>query len=281
MNFKQVPTRKAVLICSPGSGKNRLPGVAQDLSNMYNYLLSPRGGAWYKSEIHVLDNPSAWQAWQATQVATDYSFVYFSGHGFMDVWGNNQLCLYDGDVTDTELLNTSVRQLVLIDACRVYMPSISGIPEEVEKWLYASGLSEARNLFNDYILSSPPGITIVHATAAGETAQDTPEGAIFTNALLNKAFTYKPTYGHYPVKIEDLIKDATQELTKSGSHQRPCIYKCNGSMQVPFAIASADFIEKKVAKDGFSISSQQKSPTFGNAAAVVGGLLFLAWLASK
>ena len=51
-------TRKAILIGCPGSGNNFLRGVAEDLTNMKDFLESDKGGRWFTNEIVTLSNPT-------------------------------------------------------------------------------------------------------------------------------------------------------------------------------------------------------------------------------
>lgn len=73
------------LIRCPGSRNNHLKGVQRDLESMTRFLQSDKGGSWKFHEITLLHNPNSFEAREAVQSAiADYSFVYFSGHGYTD-----------------------------------------------------------------------------------------------------------------------------------------------------------------------------------------------------
>src|SRR5688500_9331193 len=110
-------SRKALLISAPAGGMGSRAGNS-DLEATRNFLLSPRGGAWAAHEIHVLDNPSVDQITEAVQnMAADYTITYFSGASFSDRNANRFLVLQEDFIRDTDLLNDSQKQLVLVDAC--------------------------------------------------------------------------------------------------------------------------------------------------------------------
>lgn len=233
MNFKV--TRKAIVIGCPGAGKNFLSAVAYDLANVKNFLLSDRGGRWFDSEIITLDNPSITTVLNIVQAAiADYVFVYFTGHGFANHNNEKFLCLRDGNIEDLLLLNKSPRQRILIDACRkVPLHAISGLPEE-ERYLHADGYYHARELFDNYILQSPVGQTIIHATAHDTKAYANQSGSHFTEALLNACYSVR-AQNYCPLKISDVLNRAAIDLAKRGSSQIPAITYNTGNLQIPIA----------------------------------------------
>lgn len=240
------PIRKVLLIGAPGTGNNNLPGVPYDLYNMRDFLQSPRGGAWYPNEIDILDNPATLTVQNAVGAAiADYVFIYFSGHGYMDNWNNNVLSLKDYGIFDYSLFNAvSPRQLIIVDACLAYLPTISGIPDEIEKWQYADGYSEARALFDRYIISSLPGKLIMHSTSGGQFAYDARNGrgGEFTLALLKSIFAAKAYRGYFPLSVDMALQDTKRYLSESDEQQVPCITYREGNLEVPLAIISADFL---------------------------------------
>src|SRR5688572_4065117 len=118
-------TRKALLVGAPGGVfTDFLPGVFPDLQNMKAFLLSPQGGAWKKEEITMLYNPGKKKLLQTVKaMQADYTLTFFSGHGFPDDFDRRFISLTNGEcTTDVKLLNSSARQLVLIDDCRKFIP---------------------------------------------------------------------------------------------------------------------------------------------------------------
>ncbi len=236
-------TRKAVLIGSPGSIRDNgyLHGVEHDLNNVKEFLLSESGGCFYDNEIITLfDCTSSMVNSVIKNVYCDYLFVYFSGHGYNDD-NKNKLCLKDGNISDFQLLNNSPRQLVIVDACRSFIHTGLGAIPGFESWSSFDGeRSLVRKIFDNFIKRSPIGKMIVHSTKKGEVSYDTPDGGIFTNALLKSCYNFKPTSSYLPLSIKSMVKQASQEL---GGKQNPCIYY-SGELLVPLGIG-IPFVQKK------------------------------------
>ncbi|MES2649387.1 MAG: caspase family protein [Bacteroidota bacterium] len=177
--------RKAILIGCPGA-TNYLYGVAEDLKNMKQFLFSDKGGTWFPNEIVILSNPTFEQlSKEVHSTRTEYNFIYFSGHGFTSQNRKRMLSLNDKSIEDLFFVNKSLRQLIIIDACRTYIaPGISGVPEFVEEYDSFDGEYEARDLFDRYIVNSPHGKIILHSTQMGHYSYESTSGGYFTSALL-------------------------------------------------------------------------------------------------
>lgn len=244
------PVRKAVLIGAPGYGDDRLHGVENDLENVSEFLMSPRGGMWRPSEITVLADPTIDEVIAAIHSSySDYQFVYYSGHGCQDRYGIDCICLDGNDMQDGYLFNAlSPRQFLVLDSCRKYYHTISGFPKELERWQYADGYSAARKIFDDYILNSPPGKMKMYATAAGEFAMDNRDGhgGEFTLALLKGIYNSKAEKGYEAIFPEKALILAKQNLVQERHKQVPEIVKLEGNLRVPLALASREFIRKDV-----------------------------------
>ena len=127
--------------------------------------------------------------------------------------------------------------MIVVDACRNYVaPGISGIPDFGEEWFHFDGVYEAREMFNSYIVNSPHGKTIIHATQIGEYSYDSSTGGYFTKALLNISTRVK-TETYRPIFITRVLDFVPQVLQKQGNSQVPCITYTEGNLIVPFAIA--------------------------------------------
>ena len=78
--------RKALIISNPGEvgEENYCDGVSVDVANYINYLTSPLGGAWYRSEIIHLDRPTSTEVDKQIKLlkGCDYAFIAFCGHGY-------------------------------------------------------------------------------------------------------------------------------------------------------------------------------------------------------
>lgn len=234
------PSRKALIIGSPGiEGVDYLYSASTDVTNIKNHLLSSRGGKWKDDEIKVIWNPEVVElAAMIANTVADYVFIYFAGHGYETTSGERRICFNDADVSDFFLLNSSPRQLVVIDACREKeYPAISGIPEE-EEWLHFDGYYPEREAFNNYILHSPVGKKIVHATKSGFASLEdiNGKGGVFTTSLLLSARKIQCNAVYAPVSIEQLLKKARKIIKQSGDEQEPEIVYSSGNLMVPFAI---------------------------------------------
>lgn len=240
------PTRKAVLIGSPGHGEERLRGVENDVDNMYQFLLSPRGGVWYEHEINVLADPTLDEVLSAIHSSyADYQFVYYSGHGYQDIYGNDFICLDGNNLQDDDLFNAEgPRQFLLLDSCRKYYHTISGFPKEMEQWAYVDGYSASREIFDRYILKSPTGKMKMYAASPGQVAMDNSQGGEFTLALLKGIYDCKVSSGYHAIFPQVALADAKGILKRKREEQIPELVNIEGNLQVPFGIASPEFIRK-------------------------------------
>ena len=236
-NFDTI-TRKAVLIGSPGNNRGFLQGVGKDIENMSRFLQSNKGGAWEKSEILILQNPSSYEVTSLViRTIADYVFIYFSGHGFSSLNNSWMVVLRDQAISDCDFLNNSPRQLVIIDACRNYSaPGLSGVPafdDQVDHFE-----SAAYELFSESIARSPEGKLIVHATQPGKYSYDSPYGGYFTQALLHVATRMKTDEQYSPCTVNSVLHHMPTVLKKNGNNQVPSITYRSGNLTVPFALGS-------------------------------------------
>lgn len=234
------PVRKALIIGSPGTeGVDYLYSVSTDVTNIENHLLSSRGGKWKDNEIKVLWNPGITELASIIEnTIADYLFVYYAGHGYETAKGERKICLIDADVSDFFLLNKAPRQLVVIDACREKeYPAISGIPEE-EEWLPFDGYYPEREAFNNYILQSPVGKKIIHATKSGFASWEdkSGKGGVFTTNLILSTRNIQCNDLYAPISIELAIWKARKMIKLAGDEQEPEIVYSIGNLQVPFAL---------------------------------------------
>lgn len=277
------PVRKALIIGSPGTeGVDYLYSASTDVTNITNHLLSSRGGKWMDNEIQALWDPGIAELTAVIQnTMADYLFVYYAGHGYETVYGERRICLNDADVSDFFLLNKNPRQLIVIDACREKeYPAISGIPEE-EEWLPFDGYYPEREAFDNYILQSPVGKKIIHATKSGFASWEDKkgEGGVFTTNLILSARKIKSNDLYAPISIEQLIWKARKMIKQAGDEQEPEIVYSIGNLQVPFAV-----YVKSEAKTVYSNPTNYKKPRtmsrrepLNSGAFTLG--LFLLWIA--
>ena len=234
------PVRRALLIGSPGKdGPDYLYSPETDVENIKNLLLSSRGGKWKKDEIITLWKPDfTTVASVIEETIADYFFVYYAGHGYETQSHARKICLNDNDISDFFLLNKSPRQLVILDCCREKeYPAISGIPKD-EEWLHFDGYYPEREAFDNFILQSPPGKKIIHATKSGYASWEDENGGggVFTTSVLMAARKIKMEEAYSPISIERILQKAKSIIEKSGDNQQPEIVYSKGDMNVPFAL---------------------------------------------
>ena len=202
-------------------------------------MLSSRGGKWKDSEITVLWNPGITDLAEIIQnTVADYLFIYYAGHGYETTNSERKICLKDADVSDFFLFNKCPRQLVIIDACREKeYPAISGIPKE-EEWLHFDGYYPEREAFDNYILQSPPGKKIIHATKSGFASWEdiNGRGGIFTTSLLLGIRKVQCSNLYAPISIEQSLRSAHKIIKESGDEQEPEIVYSIGHLEVPLAL---------------------------------------------
>lgn len=206
--------------------------------------MSPRGGSWRDNEIVVFENPLFYSAYQEVIGAlADYLLVYFSGHG-ATVNGERMIKLLDGLAVDQWFVTGhSPRQLMIVDACRTFLHAISGIPGGEEESSSFTGESDARELFDYYILQSPPGKMIVHAARRGEAALETSSlGGVFTYYLLECATYVQTVTAYMPIGILELLGKVRQNLREDGYGQTPVLAWQEGSLMVPIMISVPQII---------------------------------------
>ena len=178
--------RKALLI-----GNSRgLTGVQIDLDNFESFLHSNEGGAWNLDEITVLPNATNKQLNLAIESIresqADYCIVYFSGHGGFE----RQTILELADeslINENELHHLSTRQLTIFDCCRYQEERV--IFESANASLESFEISDSnreyyRKKYDERILKAIPQQARLYSCSIGEISNDTPEGGIYTKALL-------------------------------------------------------------------------------------------------
>lgn len=274
------PIRKAIIIGSPGiEGVDYLYSASTDVTNIKNHLLSSRGGKWKEDEIQVLWNPGIAELAAINQnTIADYLFVYYAGHGYEAANGERRICFNDADVSDFFLLNGSPRQLIVIDACREKeYPAISGIPEE-EEWLPFDGFYPEREAFDNYILQSPVGKKIVHATKSGFASWEDKngKGGVFTTNLILSTRNIQCNDLYAPIGIELSIWKARKMIKQAGDEQEPEIVYSIGDLRVPFAV----FINSEAKTIYSNLSNYYKPRTISrkepsNSGALTFGLILL------
>lgn len=238
--------RRALIIYCDTTESGKLNGPIEDEIKYRAFLKSQLGGNWLDDEILSLNNPTKNQVNRAITYflsGSDYTFIVFSGHGYINTDLNNRqfLEINDGDISVTSLRTSSERQTLIIDACRgYYSPSA-----EIQKGL--SGISEStlfsaqkstRNIFDNAVLNSEKGWTILYAANENETALDTDEGGAFLISMLETAKLWKRTEKRQNIlEINIALTNAKKYLYENfDTIQKPVMNREKRNNYFPFAV---------------------------------------------
>ncbi len=213
---------------------------------MYRFLRSTTGGAWEENEIIKIENPPKAELQQLLQENKYYDFIFilFSGHGGTSTVDKKGYVDINADekIRVSEFVNKADKEIVIIDSCRSYT---SGVIEKVAK---SEKLAEDhlrdyyRQLYDGEINKAEKGFLILYASSLGETANETNEGGIFTQSLIegaissitNRAGVYR-IYNIFSIKEAFLL--ANKLVTNNYKSQHPSI---EGSLRrnywFPFAL---------------------------------------------
>lgn len=241
------PTRKALLI-GPNYQDSKewdLPGTPQDLSNMREFLLT-FGGFEIDTEIVTLD----WNA-QHPEVCNqlndasdvDYLLVYFTGHGFLNHYGETLLLLSDGKfLSDREVRKHAKRQLNIFDCCRV--GNLNFAPDAADSdgpvWNVpppSADMDKNRLHFGGLLEQAECGEITIFACSPREYARSGPRlGSRFTYGLTKTAIAALAN-GYTPVEMTvHQVFSLTEQWVQanSGYTQNPTIE--SDPLDFPFAV---------------------------------------------
>ncbi len=182
--------RKALIIYCDDTESGFLNGPSIDNTNLRNYLTSYCGGNWYENEIKSLNNPTIQQVRNAINLMknADYSFVVFSGHGWINTDEDNTqyLEVANGDIAINELITDAERQTILIDSCRGFLRPLM---ESFEKGLSGavrtySSTTSTRTLFNTLVLKAEEGISVMYSASENQSSVDSPKGGAYIYSVI-------------------------------------------------------------------------------------------------
>jgi hypothetical protein len=185
--------RRALIIYCSNTQSGELLGPVKDNFNYREFLKSSIGGNWYNHEVMSLPNPTSYEVSKAARnflSGADYTFVIFSGHGFVDPFtGIQYLELSDKSIPLARLKTTASRQTLIVDACRDYKLHTNLSPT-FQDYFSDSHLgigdihSSTRDIFNYAVLEAEPGIAVAFAADRGRSAIDTDNGGAYLLSLL-------------------------------------------------------------------------------------------------
>lgn len=240
--------RIAILIGSPLSEDNpsHLSGVNYDIKNYYNFLLSSTGGAWSKDEIIYLKNPTSIELQNVGKQCRsfEYTFVYYSGHGFYAPNIDDQfLNLNENEkVSAKAFLNFSPKQITIFDACRVFSDWSNFIGEiDTPSLIYDyQNASIAREYYHERIDQIQKGQAVLFSTQKGNYSyEEKNKGGFFSSSILLAAskFAQYEQNGRI-LSIHDAFEYSKEIIrTEYSAKQVPEIIKSNfDALLLPFAV---------------------------------------------
>jgi hypothetical protein len=236
--------RKALIIYCDNTESGFLNGPSVDNTNLRNYLMSHCGGDWYENEIRSLNNPTIQQVKNAVNlmINSDYTFVVFSGHGWINVDEDftQYLEVADGDISINELITDADRQTILIDSCRGFL---SPITESFNKGLsgtiraYSSTIS-TRTLFDSLVLKAEEGISVMFSASENQSSVDSIKGGAYIYSLLSVCrnwFVNNKTENYLSIKNAHNLAIPFME-TKFVTKQKPVMNSEKRLRYFPFAV---------------------------------------------
>ena len=234
-----------------------LKGVTKDLVNYRDYLKGGIGGAWEQySEIKILHNQGRSKILSAIKGCHgDYSFVVFSGHGFVNSKdGLTYVCAADGYVSEDELNTYLGRQTLILDCCREAssMENFLGdIGESFEKGGPSRGISgirrtivNPRQKFDSAISASSKGCFTGYACLTDQLSGDNPSsGGVFSSALIRAGLDFGKdnSYEYSWMAIKAAVQHAGNYIyTDPFTTQEPeySMRPSNMELTCPFALTN-------------------------------------------
>jgi hypothetical protein len=226
-------SRKALLIST--SLPSQQCEVPAELEAARQFLLSTSGGAWHEEEICCFYASSVFALEEKIkEMAADYTITWFFGKGFPDQHGHHFLVLQDQDfLQDIDLLNTSSKQLLLIDdeggSANIMITS---------EMASISDLRKARAMYDRWIDNCENGQVIMHATESNTLQRPKHLAGLFTRKLLQVASTISPSNNRFQLKSIITVGHETPDLLmEEGFVEGPVITWSQGNVKLPFALA--------------------------------------------
>jgi hypothetical protein len=216
--------RKALIIgASPDS--DYLAGVARDVKNWENFLLSPVGGSWRNSEVKVLREPTKAEALNASawMEDSDYGKIIFIGHGYIedDELGSpvTFFNLNEDEVVSERELNPRTPWFIqIMDCCRKYIPVEEAINfSKISASVLALNEDTARSLYDTAISRSEKGLVRMYAADLSQGAADEES---FSDVLIRQALKW--SRGHSGIlDSKHAFELVRQYLQESNPQQTP------------------------------------------------------------
>jgi hypothetical protein len=252
--------RKAILIGSDSaSPSNPLPGATKDNEDLYAFLQTAAGGAWFEEEIAWYPIPDLRELRSVLEEAKathDYLFVTTMLHGARGPTGSLVSLNETEAIRIAEIASPGPRAkrvLILSGGCRLEIPSIYAPPQkrvagtgDVAGVPSAAYMRNCRAAFEDLVMRAPPGHAVMFACSPNEESwYIAGRGGVFTQALLRKAEEWSSSISdgervrrYYTAeKALDAVRETTTALVRRlGYTQTPQIWPVEAPA-FPFMLA--------------------------------------------
>jgi len=247
--------REALIVYMPNTPcQSTLAGTIKDEENIRRFLTSSTGGEWKDTEIISLKNPTIKEVKCIinTMWDSDYTFVVFTGHGYIEVKKNSygqiirhqKMLVADGELVLNDLKTGASRQAMIIDACRkfevisqstkIFSKSMSSMMENFSIRI------QTRKIFNKAVIDSDEGLTVLFSSKENESSSDDPVvGGAFISSLIGGAEEWNENKSGILTldKAHELAIDYMQENFQQ-TNQHPTLNSEKRRVYFPFAIAS-------------------------------------------
>lgn len=233
--------RKAILI----GNTSGLQGVQVDISRFTSFLTSNTGGAWYESEIDVLQNERKSSLLQKIDVlkrqSFDYVIVLFSGHGGQLRQTVLELNSSGETIEETALRGIATRQLNIYDCCRAFPSTVTKRAMEALSASFSESVNLHRRRFDDRIMQAIPQQALLYSCSIGQVSYDTSNGGVYLGHLLKAAQTiaYDQQFKLVGAAHEEAITPtvANSEKEKQGRQVPDAVLaKCLSSQQLVISV---------------------------------------------
>jgi hypothetical protein len=234
LNFRKkgAMKRRALIIYCSDTYSGHLRGPIRDNANYRNFLGSDLGGGWYDHEILSLANPTGYEVAKAIRQflnGADYTFVIFTGHGYIDSYSSIQYIeLLDKRIPAARLKTTALRQTIIIDACSGYKQHTHLNPTFYSRQsaAYIGDIATTRNVFDFEVMSAEPGIAMLYSANRGNLAMDTTNGGAYLLSLLCLGKNWEGSSDMYNTTVPlDVAHLCAKEylIKKFNSYQDPIL----------------------------------------------------------
>jgi hypothetical protein len=253
-----MPVKRRALIIEASKAKNQavINGAAEDARRLRVWLNHNNGGGWNDDEIETLSNPSMAQVTAAlTRARADYTWVSFSGHGYIEEDSRTgrrtqKVIIGTGEeIPFTSLRPVSDKCTLVCDACRIVEETAYFSERVAKAMIYKRShdkysRSTYRNWFDVAIDRANSGAFFMYGCSAGQFSYEDPlVGGYFTAALIEGAANWSDSVEASGwLSMQAAIDEAAAKVTLRTANKKPPQNPTGGpenrsGNSFPFAVA--------------------------------------------